>query len=102
MRKKLEPITPEGILLEEFMLPFGISQNKLARDIDVPVAHINDILHARRGITANSALRLGKYFKTTAEFWMNLQSRYDPKVARRKDWPALEKNICLLPQNMAG
>jgi antitoxin HigA-1 len=75
MRKKLEPITPGGILLEEFLLPFGISQNKLAIDIDVPVARINDIVHARCGITANSALRLGKYFKTTAEFWMNLQSR---------------------------
>ena len=99
MRKKLEPVTPGEILLEEFMLPFGISQNKLARDIDVPVARINDIVHARRGITANSALRLGKYFKTTAEFWMNLQSRYDLNVARRDDWPTLEKNIRPLPLN---
>mgnify|MGYP005646643179 FL=1 len=102
MRKKLQPVTPGEILLEEFMRPFGISQNKLARDLDVPVARINDIVHARRGITANSALRLGKYFKTTAEFWMNLQSRYDLKVARRNDWPTLEKNIRPLPQNSVG
>ena len=102
MRKKLEPVTPGEILLEEFMLPFGISQNKLARDIDVSVARINDIVHARRGITANTALRLGKYFKTTAEFWMNLQSRYDLKVARRGEWPTVEKNIRPLPQNMEG
>ncbi len=99
MRKKMEPVTPGEILLEEFMRPFGISQNKLARDIDVPVARINDIVHGRRGITANSALRLGKYFKTTAEFWMNLQSRYDLKLARRNDWPAVEKNVRPLQQN---
>lgn len=100
MKKKLDPVTPGEILLEEFMLPFGISQNKLARDIDVPVARINDIVHARRGITANTALRLGKYFKTTAEFWMNIQSRYDLKLARINDWPAMEKNIRPLPQDV--
>ena len=64
MKNKLEPITPGEVLREEFMLPLGISQNKLARDLDVSVARINDIIHSRRGITANSALRLGKYFKT--------------------------------------
>ncbi len=93
MAKKLDPITPGEILLEEFMKPMSISQNKLARDIDVPIARINDIVHGRRGITADTALRLSTYFKTTAEFWMNLQSRYDLKVAKRKNWPKIEKNI---------
>jgi addiction module HigA family antidote len=93
MGKKLEPIMPGEILLEEFMRPLEISQNKLARDLDVPIARINDIVHGRRGISADTALRLAKYFKTTAEFWMNLQSRYDIKIAKRDVWPSIEKNI---------
>ncbi len=93
MGKKLEPIMPGEILLEEFMRPLEISQNKLARDLDVSIARINDIVHGRRGISADTALRLGKYFKTTAEFWMNLQSRYDIKIAKRDVWPSIEKNI---------
>jgi antitoxin HigA-1 len=93
MGKKLEPIKPGEILLEEFMRPLEISQNKLARDLDVPIARINDIVHGRRGISADTALRLAKYFKTTAEFWMNLQSRYDIKIAKRDVWPSIEKNI---------
>jgi len=101
MRKKLEPVPPGEILQEEFMRPLEISQNKLARDLDVPVARINDIVHARRGITANTALRLGKYFETTAEFWMNLQSRYDLKIAKRDDWPTVEKNIRPLARNVS-
>ena len=101
MRKKLEPVPPGEILQEEFMRPLEISQNKLARDLDVPVARINDIVHARHGITANTALRLGKYFETTAEFWMNLQSRYDLKIAKRDDWPTVEKNIRPLARNVS-
>jgi antitoxin HigA-1 len=93
MGKKLEPIMPGEILLEEFMRPLEISQNKLARDLDVSIARINDIVHGRRGISADTALRLGKYFKMTAEFWMNLQSRYDIKIAKRDVWPSIEKNI---------
>ena len=81
MSKTLAPIPPGEILLEEFMLPLAISQNKLARDLDVPVARVNDIIHARRGITADTALRLATYFGTSAEFWLNLQTRYDLKIA---------------------
>lgn len=81
MSKTLPPITPGEILLEEFMRPLGISQNKLARDLDVPVARINDIIHAKRGISADTALRLATYFEMTAEFWLNLQTRYDLKIA---------------------
>ncbi len=93
MSERLDPIPPGEILLEEFMKPLGVSQNKLARDIDVPVARINDIIHARRGISADSAVRLGAYFKTSAEFWSNLQSRYDLKKAKAALGPALAMTI---------
>ena len=93
MAKLLKPVTPGDILREEFMIPLKISQNKLARDIDVPVARINDIVHGRRGISADTALRFGKYFSTTPEFWLNLQMRFDLKKTKRDTWPAIEKNI---------
>ncbi len=83
MREKLELVAPGEILLEELMRPLAISQNQLARDLDVPVGRINDIIHARRGISADTALRLAAYFSTTAEFWLNLQSGYDLKLAAR-------------------
>ncbi len=82
MTEYLDPITPGEILLEEFLEPLKISQNKLSRDIDVPPARINDIIHARRGITADTALRFSHYFGTTPEFWMHLQMRYDLKNTR--------------------
>ena len=93
MKKKLDPVTPGEILLEEYLKPMGISQNKVARDIDVPITRINDIVHSRRGITADTALRLSKYFNTTPEFWINLQGRYDLKIAKGKRWPTIEKSI---------
>ena len=77
----LDPISPGEVLAEEFLRPLGLSQNKLARDLDVPVARINDIIHAKRGISADTALRLATYFETSAEFWLNLQTRYDLKIA---------------------
>lgn len=79
-RKTLDPILPGEILWKEFLEPLGISQNKVARDLDVPVTRISDIIHGRRGISADSALRLAVYFGTTPEFWLNLQTRYDLKV----------------------
>jgi antitoxin HigA-1 len=96
MRKRVEPILPGEILWKEFLEPLGISQNKLARDIDVPVTRIGDIIHGRRGITADSALRLGVYFGTTPEFWLNLQTRYDLKVSKRELLPAIQKSVRLL------
>lgn len=93
MPTQLDPITPGEILLKEFLEPMGISQNKLARDIDVAITRINDIIHGKRGITADTALRLGAYFGTTPEFWINLQTRYDLKRARRDLWPETEKKI---------
>jgi antitoxin HigA-1 len=93
MHKKLDPILPGEILWKEFLEPLGISQNKVARDIDVPVTRISDIIHGRRGISADSALRLAVYFGTTPEFWINLQTRYDLKVSKRDLLPAIEKNV---------
>src|SRR5947207_8576893 len=94
--KKLEPIPPGEILAEEFMAPHGISQNRLARDIDVNPARINDIVHGRSSITAAIALRLGKYFRTTPELWMNLQADYDLRRARAGDWARVERRVRVL------
>ena len=93
MRKKLDLIWPGEILLEEFMKPLGISQNRLARDIDVPPARINDIVHGRRAITADTELRLGKYVRTSAELWTRLQVDYDLRRAKRDIWPQVEGRI---------
>lgn len=84
MSENVKPITPGEILLEEFMKPLGLSQNKLARDLDVPLVRVNDIVHGRRGISADTALRLAAYFGASAEFWINLQSNYELKIARRE------------------
>ena len=75
--QKLPPIHPGEILLEEFLKPLGFSQYRLAHDIGVPPRRINEIVHGKRAITANTALRLARYFGTTAQFWLNLQTRYD-------------------------
>ena len=94
--KRLDPIPPGEILWEEFMRPNGLSQNRLARDIDVNPARINDIVHGRSSITAPIALRLGKYFGTTPELWLNLQSDYELRRARAKDWPKIEGRVRIL------
>jgi len=75
--KKLKPIHPGEVLLEEFLKPLGISQNRVGREIGVPVPRINAIVLEKRAITADTALRLGRYFGVSAQFWMNLQVRYD-------------------------
>ena len=75
------------------MEPLGISQNRLARDIDVPPARINDIVHGRRAISADTALRLGKYFGTSPELWLGLQMDYDIRRARRETWPEIERRV---------
>jgi len=93
MSRKLKPITPGEILLEEFMNPLGISQNKLARDLDVPVGRISDIVLGKRAITPDTALRLAVYFKMTPEFWINLQSRFDLKIAKENLLPKIERSV---------
>jgi addiction module HigA family antidote len=83
MAKRLDPIHPGEILQEEFMKPALVSQNRLAREIGVNVARISDIVRGRRGVSADTAVRLAAFWSTTPEFWMNLQSRYDLKLAQR-------------------
>ena len=77
MDDKIPPIHPGEILMEEFLVPMGVTQNRLAVSIGVPPRRINEIVHGKRGITADTALRLAKYFGTSAEFWINLQSHYE-------------------------
>lgn len=79
--KKLPPVHPGEILLEEYLKPLGISQNKLGRDLNVPAQRINEIARGQRAITVDTALRLGRYFHTTPQFWLNLQARYDLEMA---------------------
>ena len=89
----LEPIPPGEILLEDFMKPLGVSQNRLARDIDAPVSRISGIVKGERAITADTALRLAKFFGTTPEMWMNLQTDYDLRAARRASGHNIEKRV---------
>ncbi|HEX7047927.1 MAG TPA: HigA family addiction module antitoxin [Gammaproteobacteria bacterium] len=87
--RKLEPVHPGEILEQEFMQPFGLSSNALARAIGVTPARVNEIVRGRRGITADTALRLARYFGTDAQSWMNLQDDYDLKVAEREAGDAI-------------
>lgn len=89
MTKRLRNIHPGEVLLEEFLLPSAISQNALARAIDVPPRRINEIVLGKRGITADTALRLSKALGTSAEFWMNLQASYDLEETEREIAAAL-------------
>jgi len=93
MSRKLKPVSPGEILLKEFLKPLGISQNRLARDLDVPVGRISDIVQGKRAITPDTALRLAVYFKMTPEFWMNLQSHYDLKLAKQNLLPKIERSV---------
>ena len=82
MPKKMSPIHPGEVLLEEFLLPMELSQYRLAKDINVPARRINEIVHGKRSITADTALRLSRYFGMTEQFWMNLQTRYDLEIQK--------------------
>jgi addiction module HigA family antidote len=86
---------PGRILYEQVMVPLGVSRNKLARDIDVPVGRISDIVAGKRGITPDTALRFAKYFGTTAELWLRLQSDYDLQVARETTWRDAEAKVAV-------
>jgi len=102
MAKKLSPITPGDVLLEEFLKPMEISQNQLAKNINVPANRVSQIIHGKREITADTALRLGKYFGIEPEFWLNLQVRYNMKIARSKVGKKIEKEVKVhFPQSEA-
>ena len=92
-KKVLDPITPGEILREDFMQPLGISINKLSRDLAVPPNRISEIVNGKRAITADTALRLQRYFGVEAQFWLNLQSEYDLRIVRRQIWSELEQRI---------
>jgi len=94
--KKMEPIHPGEVLREEFLDPMGISQYRLAKDTSVPTRRINEIVHGKRGITADTALRLGRYFGTSAQFWMNLQDHFDLEVQMDSIGDRLEKEVRVL------
>jgi antitoxin HigA-1 len=93
MAKKLKPVHPGEILREEFMEPLGLSMNKMAMDLRVPVTRIADIVAERRGITADTALRFARYFKNSPTFWMNLQSRHDLEVAEDEKAAEIERDV---------
>ena len=93
MTQLFEPIIPGEILLEEFLKPNNISQEQLSRDIYVPKSRISNIIHGKRTITADTALRLSVYFGTTPEFWLNLQNEYELRQTRRTSWPDIEPHI---------
>ncbi len=91
--KLLDPIPPGEILYEEFMKPLGVSINALAREIAVPPNRISDIVNGKRSITADTALRLGKYFSVSPETWLGLQADYDLRMAKRTTWLKVEPRV---------
>lgn len=98
MSTVISPTHPGEVLLEEYLLPLGLSQNELARDLSVPPRRINEIIHGRRAVTADTALRLARYFGTTAEFWMNLQSHFELESARDRLGDSLEGGVRQRPR----
>ena len=99
--KKLPPIHPGEILIEEFLKPMGLSQYRLAKDISVPPRRINEIVHGKRSISADTALRLGRFFGISPQFWLNLQTRFDLEVAEDLLAERIEKEVQVLRSNAA-
>jgi addiction module HigA family antidote len=99
--KRLPPIHPGEILFEEFLKPMDISQYRLAKDISVPPRRINEIVHGKRSVTADTALRLGRFFEIAPQFWLNLQSRFDLEVAEDLLADRLDKEVHALSSNVA-
>lgn len=99
MKKRLLPVHPGEILLEEFIKPRKITQYRVAKDIHVSPRRINEIVHGARAISAETALRLGRYFGVAPQFWLNLQSRYDLEVESEKLGLRLEREVHVLPRS---
>ncbi len=95
-KKVLEPIHPGEILLEEFLKPLGLSQYRLAKGISVPPRRINEIVHGKRAVTADTALRLARFFGTSDRFWLNLQTRFDLEVEKDRLGESLETQVEVL------
>jgi antitoxin HigA-1 len=94
--KKIAPVHPGEILMEDFLKPLGISQYRLAKDINVPARRINEIVHSKRSISADTALRLSRYFNLSERFWMNLQARYDLEIEKDKLDGRIERDVKVL------
>jgi addiction module HigA family antidote len=92
-RKRLPPVHPGEILLEEFLTPLGLTQYRLAKNLSVPPRRINEIVHGSRAITADTALRLARFFGTSERFWLNLQTAYDLDVERDRLGPRLAREV---------
>jgi addiction module HigA family antidote len=97
--KHITPIHPGEILLEEYLRPLEISQYRLAKDISVPPRRVNEIVHGKRAISADTALRLSRYFGTSDRFWLNLQMRYDLEVQRERLKDRLEREVTILKES---
>jgi len=95
-RQKLPPVHPGEILQEEFLRPLSLSQYRLAKDVSVPARRINEIVHGTRAVTADTALRLARYFGTSERYWMNLQARYDLEVERDRLGVRLKREVRVL------
>jgi len=95
-RRRLAPIHPGEVLLEEFLKPHGITQYRLAKELSVPPRRINEIAHGKRSISADTALRLARYFGTSEQFWLNLQARYDLEMERDRLGDRLLKEVSVL------
>jgi len=94
--QKLAPVHPGEVLLEELLKPFGISQCRLAKDLSVPPRRINEIVLGKRAVSADTALRLARYFQTTDRFWLNLQARFDLEVERDRRGKRLAREVAVL------
>jgi len=94
--ERLPPIHPGEVLLEDFMKPFGLSQYRVAQDIGVPALRINQIVRGKRAITADTAMRLARYFGTTPDVWLRLQARYDLEVAEQAIGERIEREVKVL------
>ena len=93
MAKKLDPVHPGEVLLADFLEPLDVSQYRLAHSISVPPRRINEIVHGKRGVTADTALRLARFFGTSAQFWLNLQARYDLESERDRLGARLKREV---------
>ena len=97
-RKPLPPVHPGEVLLEEFLTPLGLTQYRLAKSLSVPARRINEIVHGTRAVTADTALRLARFFGTSERFWLNLQAVYDLDVERDRLGTRLAKEVAVLPK----
>lgn len=93
MPRTLKPVHPGEVLREDFLGPLGLSMNRLALDLRVPVTRIAEIVHGRRAVTPETALRLARYFNTTPQFWLNLQMRYDLDVAEDNELAQIKRDV---------